>query len=287
MSILLEALKKSEEQRQLGRAPNIHSPTHSRESGSEGGRQWIPVALMTVAVLAMAWIGWRQFQVPPQTEGRVTAEVDAGDAPSESAAANGAGQTETLAANDAAPAEGVAETAGASEPEAVAQAAPRTPVESFQAGTGRLQDAKATPSPDLQTAQRQKAKSKQSVKTFQSDAPAAERAAEPSDSVAASDAGPAVAEAANQAAPPRASQSAPHVSQPISYWELPQGVRDQLPEMHITVLVYADRPEDRFLLINGKRVLENEIYEPGVVLEEIRRDGAVFRYRTYRFMVEG
>ena len=73
----------------------------------------------------------------------------------------------------------------------------------------------------------------------------------------------------------------------MSYWALPQGVRDSLPEFRISVLVFADKPEDRFLLINGTRLKEQEELQSGVVLDEIRREGAVFRARNYRFLVSG
>ena len=79
----------------------------------------------------------------------------------------------------------------------------------------------------------------------------------------------------------------PHQSEPISFWQLPQAMRDGLPEFKINVLVYAEKPEDRFLLINGQRLVEKEELTAGVVLDEIRRDGAVFRYRNYRFLVKG
>lgn len=79
----------------------------------------------------------------------------------------------------------------------------------------------------------------------------------------------------------------PHVSEPISYWELPQGVRDNLPEIRITVLVYASQSDDRFLLANGQRLTEKDELQSGLVLDEIRRDGAVFVYRKYRFLVKG
>jgi general secretion pathway protein B len=68
---------------------------------------------------------------------------------------------------------------------------------------------------------------------------------------------------------------------------LPQGVRDSLPELRISVLVYAEQPQDRFLLVSGQRMVEKDEYEGGVVLDEIRRDGAVFLYRKYRFLVKG
>lgn len=73
----------------------------------------------------------------------------------------------------------------------------------------------------------------------------------------------------------------------MSYWALPQGVRDSLPEFRITVLVFADNPADRFLLINGTRLKEKDELQSGVVLDEIRREGAVFRARNYRFLVRG
>jgi hypothetical protein len=79
----------------------------------------------------------------------------------------------------------------------------------------------------------------------------------------------------------------PHIAEPISYWELPQGVRDGMPEIRITVLVFAEDPEDRFLLSNGQRFEEKDEVDSGLVLDEIRRDGAVFKYRKYRFLVKG
>jgi len=78
----------------------------------------------------------------------------------------------------------------------------------------------------------------------------------------------------------------PHIPEPISYWELPQGIRDSLPEIKITVLVYAEHPGDRFLLSNGQRMVEKDELDGGLVLDEIRKDGAVFLYRNYRFLVK-
>lgn len=76
-------------------------------------------------------------------------------------------------------------------------------------------------------------------------------------------------------------------SEPISFWQVPQNLRDNMPEIRITVLVYAEQPEDRFLLVNGVRLVEKEELASGITLDEIRRDGAVFLYRNYRFLVKG
>jgi hypothetical protein len=79
----------------------------------------------------------------------------------------------------------------------------------------------------------------------------------------------------------------PHISEPISYWELPQAIREGMPEIKITVLVYSVNPGDRFLLANGQRVVEKEELDGGLVLDEIRKEGAVFLYRNYRFLLKG
>jgi hypothetical protein len=69
----------------------------------------------------------------------------------------------------------------------------------------------------------------------------------------------------------------------ISYWQMPESTREGLPELRISVLVYAERPENRFLLLNGERIREGDELPNGLRLEEIRRDRAIFNYRNYRF----
>ena len=69
---------------------------------------------------------------------------------------------------------------------------------------------------------------------------------------------------------------------PISYWELPDAVRAEVPEIKFSVLVYASDPAARFVLINGQRLMEGDSAQPGLVVEEIQRDGVLFSYRLYR-----
>jgi general secretion pathway protein B len=81
-------------------------------------------------------------------------------------------------------------------------------------------------------------------------------------------------------------ESRPHEPAPISYWELPDAVRADVPEIKYSVLVYDTDPSQRFVLINGQRLAEGDSVQPGLVVREIRRDGVVFSYRLYRFLVE-
>jgi general secretion pathway protein B len=73
---------------------------------------------------------------------------------------------------------------------------------------------------------------------------------------------------------------------PIGYWELPDAVRANVPETKFSVLVYADNPADRFVLINGQRLVEGDEAGSGLVVKEIRRDGVIFSYRLYQFLVD-
>ena len=78
----------------------------------------------------------------------------------------------------------------------------------------------------------------------------------------------------------------PPEPQMLGYWDLPDNVRASIPEFTFTVLVYDKKPENRFVLINGERYVEGDTQQPGLVVEEIRRDGVVYSYRLYRFLVE-
>lgn len=66
-------------------------------------------------------------------------------------------------------------------------------------------------------------------------------------------------------------------------WELPYAVRKDLPEINITMQVYADNPVNRFVIVNGERLAEGEELE-GLKVIEIRGDGIVFAYQSEQFL---
>jgi len=68
--------------------------------------------------------------------------------------------------------------------------------------------------------------------------------------------------------------------------ELPDSIRAEVPEIKFSVLVFAADPADRFVLINGQRLGEGDSAQPGLKVKEIRREGVVFSYRVYQFLVE-
>lgn len=266
MSILLDALKKSEERRQRGSAPRIHSPAASPVAKGLGARQWGLLALLAVVIMLAAWFGWRQYRAPDSAPGASSAA-----APQPTAAAV-AGQAEAV----------VAAAAEQSE----AGGGPRTPVETFAPDSESAQGGGAKSASASMPADLEKTKVNQAFTDFEA-APQPSSAAQQaplettSSGAAEAAAPPAVDKPSRAARPPAAA------NEPITFWELPQGIRDSLPDLRITVLVFAERPKDRFVLIAGQRRVETDRLQEGLVLEEIRRDGAVFTYRNYRFLVEG
>jgi general secretion pathway protein B len=58
-----------------------------------------------------------------------------------------------------------------------------------------------------------------------------------------------------------------------------------LPEMHLDVHVFATKPAERFVYINMRKYREGATLAEGPVLERIRRDGVVLDYHGLRFVL--
>ncbi|MGD0503151.1 MAG: general secretion pathway protein GspB [Steroidobacteraceae bacterium] len=58
-----------------------------------------------------------------------------------------------------------------------------------------------------------------------------------------------------------------------------------LPEMHLDVHVYATKPAERFVYINMRKYREGNTLAEGPMLERIRRDGVVLDYHGLRFVL--
>jgi general secretion pathway protein B len=263
MSILLDALKKSEQDRQLGHVPTLQNRPDDPERGRHPLNPWIILTMVLMSVSVMGWFGWQQFR---QTPGEPVALVAAQ-----------AGDDETLPAGE--PPQNRTRTESYQSENEKSLPKPVDPGSSkVKAGADRDRVARSVsafkaenvePVPGAQSAQVVAV-----TESISSPDPADDASAERTEVLAS----------ANGDSPRHGVD--PHIAEPISYWELPQGIRDNLPEIRITVLVYAEHPGDRFLLSNGQRLVEKDELDGGLVLDEIRKDGAVFLYRNYRFLVK-
>lgn len=77
----------------------------------------------------------------------------------------------------------------------------------------------------------------------------------------------------------------PEAADYLYQWELPLSVRQSLPTLKLVVHVYSNKPEERFVLINGTRYREGDELARGARLAEIRPQGALVDFRDYRFLL--
>ena len=274
MSILLEALRKSEKKQRPHETPTIHSDVQSG-SPAESMRA-LPLSLLLVAVLLLTgWFVWRQYRVPeggykpPVTlsADRVTrapqpasADQDAQGAAAKPPAPTGARQKRTPVESYQPPAQDESATAIAHTP----------PAAGAQPDSASAEDKAANAVAETPpTATRKKAASAGGKKVAGKETAAAKKPAKKNKDSAKTE------EAFHPGEP-----------EPIGYWELPDAVRADVPEIKFSVLVYAADPADRFVLVNGERLGEGDSLKPGLVVKEIRREGVVFSYRLYQFLVE-
>jgi len=67
---------------------------------------------------------------------------------------------------------------------------------------------------------------------------------------------------------------------------LPEAMRKALPEIHISVHLYDNKPRRRKARINGRMLQEGEEVAPGLRLDRITRSGVVLRYRDRSFYMQ-
>lgn len=270
MSLLLDALKKSEAQRRRGTSPTIDL-TRTPPSGSprRPARRWLLVALAGVLLFAAA--PWLWPHVSDWVEGRrgdgdepgALAEVtDSAATAAEAGPGSAGGLSGQGSAKHAVP----APVAGASSPRSVAaEASPPAAPSGTESAAGAGAEsaapgATAVSSSDAQASMRERQRRVQARQEQQQEARSSEP--EPAD------------------APPGPADNF------IRPWELPQAQRAEFPELKLTVHFYAERDADRFVLINGERYREGQRVGPGATLAEIRRRGAVVEFGSYRVLIE-
>lgn len=76
---------------------------------------------------------------------------------------------------------------------------------------------------------------------------------------------------------------APNRQAVLTMAELPSAILREVPEMSIQGHAFSSAPQDRIVAINGRLVQEGEYVAPGLKLEQITTDGLVFSYRNYLF----
>lgn len=263
MSLILEALRKSEAQRRLGQAPDLHAPVATTAPRGRLPRWLVPaLALMLVGAVAW-WLG--RMAVPDPSNGTATEAVVEPTPLPLPAATTDPGPPATRAEL---PAERPPPAPGA-EPatEPARPAAPAPPASRPEVATRPAPDPRPAPTP-------------------QAAPPAAPAAPAQRTDVVATEA---VAPAAPATPSGTVEPSPPPVEETdaglMRLADLPAATRASLPPLRISMHVYSEEPARRFAIIDGRRVGEGGLLEGQGVVESVRRDGIVVDFDGRRVLL--
>lgn len=252
MSVILEALRRSEAERQRGKAPGLfveQAPPRRRPGGIP---RWALAAAAVVLLAVLAAWGWREWgRDAPAIAVTPVVESAAPTVPPPGAAAP-AIDVPVVDAPRPAPVESPA--ADPVRPPPVAG-----PVAPFPA-----EAAPPAPAPEPVIVEPER------VATVD--------AAVPSPAPAPVDPAP-----APSVAPPPATTTPGEAVPGLA--TLSSGERAALPPLKLSMHVYNDDPARRFVIVDGKRLVEGASVADGIVVDAIRRDGAVLAINGRRLLL--
>jgi general secretion pathway protein B len=282
MSLILDALRKAERERELGRVPTIGSQLpHHRRAPRRRRAPWLAGgALASIALVAAGawWVRERSADAPSDAPSQpaVTSTPQGDQAPTPPAPdVPGAGQP---TAPETAPDPALEARALAERALAVAEAARRAAEQAAKAAVP-AEPAPGSVAPDpIEAAQPAAMPTAVPDRLVEPVAPPAAIEPDPAGALPTSVPAPEKPEAAMPAADPPPPPAVPLI------WELPPGVRQSLPRLAIAMHVYAEDPQRRFVILNEQRLVEGES-TGGVSVREIRRDGVVLEAQGQRFLL--
>ncbi len=285
MSLILEALRKSEAERRRGQAPGLFVeqmavPVRRRATTP----LWTRTLVLLLAAVLVAW-GWREFgaRAPAASaDGATSAE----SRPAENGIA--ARDVGPVAADEVAPYSAPADPGVATAPVPAEPSVSHQPTAAPSIGPPAITpDITADPTPAASTANSATSNTAAPPATAANDADpdsatsastdAATLPASAPTPVAAST--PATSRPTPPPVPAPADEALPRLS------ELTGAERSQLPALKLSMHVYTDDPAQRFVILDGKRLREGDRAAEGVALEAIRRDGLVLSVHGRRLLL--
>lgn len=285
MSLILEALKKSEAERRLGRTPDLLTPSATREPER---RPWLwlwGAVFGLAAALAVVLALWARsaLQQPAVPSTVATSPMPLAHDP----------EPPVVTPTPSATMPARATAAPARTPEDVIANVP-VPQDPDFSGTERESmpvpasaiplptPAPSTPSDALPTSRAAATPRMPSESLPQAPAPEPVPVAAPITSAPASIPAPAPAAAP---APEPAPEPEPAL-EPIQHLStLPASHREGLPPLRLSMHVYDPDPAARFVLIDGKRYRQGDTIAAGIVLDAIRPDGVAIARGGQRFLI--
>ncbi len=298
MSLILDALKKSEAERTRGIPPRLHTPyvTVQRDRPA-----WI-VPTVAVAILAAGGAGWLTLttprgaksglaetapsvETPTQTQATQPSTEESNDARLQPIAA--AVQDEPIVAMGGAGTAGTGGSAGLAVPQRADLYSPPT-----NATTQVAQIAQPASGQPLATAETAVTSPAATAEETSPPAPAmmpvAESTAPAESIVTAMDAGTNLPDVGTASTPIESTpiESMPPAQQMLMVYQLPYSIRKDLPKLDLSMHVYSPVREERFVVLNGKRYeLDGVSPGPEISLLDISDEGAIMEFRGKKFLL--
>ena len=295
MSLILEALKKSEAQRRLGEAPNIGTPFAATRR-QRSPLPWITLSVV-LAAIAGGWWSWR-------SDAPATGAAPSVSAPGKADASARAAHTESLSARPAsAPA-----AAGATPPPPISVIAPTHPPTPMPSTTASVPATATTaprpaasvgaPPPGVPPTRPGEARTAAAPDGSRPEAriavapdprgatpPPAAPTKPPVDSRGAAVEDTARASAPITRPPPgTTAPAAPPEPAIPTIDDIASSLRRDLPALPVAMQVYSSDPARRFILVEGERKKEGDMIRD-VAVREIRPNGVVLEFRGQRFLL--
>ncbi len=253
MSLILEALKKSEAERRVGQPPGLLSQLPVASPARRNAKPWLGLLLLPVLIAAAWWFGRTSAPLVPA-----------------------GGDAEEVAAIEPSPAS--VQPQQEQQPVAV-PAPPAAAPRPIARPPAALREAPPATSPEV-SGERESAP----VSAAEGEAMLPSRPARltPSEQSVAADAAEEMA--ASVPAPP-GQPAVPAESDVPALRDFDAALRADLPPLRASMHVYDSDPARRFVLIDGRRVREGDVLGESLFLIEIRRDGSVLEFRGRRFLL--
>lgn len=244
MSYILDALKKAEAERHIGQIPGLHVQP-AAALPSPAAPKHSNKAVLTLAAVLLGAGGVLAWLQPWQSQPTQSGNT-------------AVAQPQALAPDNAPITPAAAAPVPA--PQIVAISPPPEPPKPVVRDAPKPRTAATPPPPDTKKA-----------------GPAADKASSRATQTASAAARPAADNdlKLSTALTPEAGVSSPA--------ELPEQIRRELPSLAIGGYIYSDNPRERQLLVNKRLLHEGAEAAPGVKLEKMLPNAAVFTYKGYRY----
>lgn len=290
MSYILDALRKSEQQRTRGAAPSLLVVPVADAPPRRPMTLWYGLLATALLAAGIAIGTLRPWQTEAPAQPTVAARPQAGASP--------AATQSPPAPIPTSPAPTL-EAAARDDARTVVAVAPTTPVALTPAPTAPPKPAPALASGDAARVEATAAKSapsdagKPRVAVVTNDAAGKAQVAptpvpavhSESPTATPPKAAPAVPAATEGPAPAAAKPAEPAAARPpMTFAELPLAVQQDVPRITVQFHLYSGNPKDRLAGINDRMLREGDAIQPGLVLEQITPDGMILSFKGYRFL---